>query len=430
MAARKIDATQRSVSQVTAAPRRLWRLAPLLLLLLCVWLAGCSTGGANDKTLVLVTIFPTSGPDADVGLALQQAVDLAVKQNGSLGNGYQLVMQHIDEGSPLREGALSVALSNPQVVGFVGPYSSETAVAFLPEIAAEGVVTVSPTATLPGLTQATAADAEGVPFAKIHPSGKPTTFFRLAPTDDTLGKAAADLAVAPTSSKGLAARSVFIVDDATASGTARAAAFATELKAKSGKVAGQQSLTTGANDNAPLVVNAIIEAAPDLVFYAGGMAAGAELRSTLTLTGAPQMPILTAGPVADNPGWTGAVGQPMLAAQTTGVLPASDLAHLDSAKSFLSAWQGAYGDKTANPQAALAYDAAMAEISAIKSVIGGAKSPTRSAIASAVASIKATGTAGAIGFDQNGDSTAAPTFSVYSCDAKGAWSYQASLPSQ
>lgn len=415
---------------MTVAPRRLWHLIPLLLLLFCGWLSGCSTGGANDKTLALVTIFPTSGPDADVGLALQQAVDLAVKQNGNLGNGYQLIMQHIDEGSPLREGSLSVALSNPQVVGFVGPYSSGAAVALLPEIAAAGAVTISPTATLPGLTQSASADAQGVPFAKIHPSGKPALFFRLAPTDDALGKAAADLAIAPTSSKGLAARTVFIVDDATASGKAGAAAFATELKAKSGKVAGRQSLTTGANDNAQLVVNAIIEAAPDLVFYAGGLAAGAELRSALTLTGAPQMQILAAGPVADNPGWSGAVGQPILTAQTTGLLPASDLAHLDSAKSFLSAWQGAYGDKAAIPQAALAYDAAMAEISAIKSVIGGSKTPTRGAVANAVAAIKATGAAGAIGFDQNGDSTATPTFSVYSCDTKGAWSYQTSPQSQ
>jgi len=59
-----------------------------------------------------------------------------------------------------------------------------------------------------------------VPYDKIHPSGKPLAFFRLAPTDDALGKSAADLAVAPTASHGLAAHSVFLVDDATASGKA------------------------------------------------------------------------------------------------------------------------------------------------------------------------------------------------------------------
>ena len=116
---------------MTVAPRRPWRPALLLLLLLCsACLPACSLGGGgDDKNLVLVTFFPTSGPDAAVGLALQQAVDLAVKQNGSLSNGYSLIVQHIDEASPLHEGPLTTALSNPEVVGIVGPYSSETAVA-------------------------------------------------------------------------------------------------------------------------------------------------------------------------------------------------------------------------------------------------------------------------------------------------------------
>lgn len=411
-------------------PRSLWRLTPLLLLLLCNVLPACSLGAGSsggDKTLAIVTLFPTTGPDGAVGLALQQAVTLAVKPNGSLPNGYKLMAQNIDEASPLREGSLATALSNPQLVGVIGPYSSETAVALLPEIAAAGVATISPTTTLTGLTQSAAAEAEDVPFSTLHPQGKPLSFFRLAPTDDALGKAAADEAVAPTSAKGLAAGSVFLVDDATLSGKATVAAFAKELKAKGGKVAGQQSLTTGVNDNGQLVVNAIVAANPDVVFYAGGLVAGAELRSLLSLGGAAGVPVLAAGPVADNPGWSDAVGQPILTANTTGVLPASDLSKLDSAKSFLSAWQEAYGDKAPPPQSALAYDAAMAEIAAIKAVIASGKPVTRAAIATALAAAKFDGATGAIAFDEHGDSTGAPAFSVYSCDAKGAWSYQTTL---
>jgi len=410
--------------------RPLWRLTPLLLLLLCSVLPACSLGGGSsgdDKTLAIVTLFPTSGPDGAVGLALQQAVALAVKPNSALPNGYKLIAQNIDEASPLREGSLATALSNPQLVGVIGPYSSETAVALLPEIASAGVATISPTATLTGLTQPAAADAEGVPFSTLHPQGKPLSFFRLAPTDDALGKAAADEAVAPTSAKGLAAGSVFLVDDATLSGKAVAAAFTKELKAKGGTVAGQQSLTTGVNDNGQLVVNAVVAANPDVVFYAGGLTAGAELRNLLSLGGAAGVSILAAGPVADNPGWSDAVGQPILAANTTGVLPASDLTKLDSAKSFLSAWQEAYGDKEPLPQSALAYDAAMAEIAAIKTVIASGKPVTRAAIATALAAVKFAGVTGAIAFDEHGDSTGSPAFSVYSYDAKGAWSYQATL---
>lgn len=414
----------------TRAPRPLWRLTPLLLLLLCSVLPACSLGGGtsgDDKTLAIVTLFPTTGPDGAVGLALQQAVTLAVKPNSALPGGYKLIAQNIDEASPLREGSMATALSNPQLVGVIGPYSSETAVALLPEIAAAGVATISPTATLTGLTQSAAAEAEGVPFSTLHPQGKPLSFFRLAPTDDALGKTAADEAVAPTSSKGLAAQSIFLVDDATLSGKATVAAFTKELKAKGGKVAGQQSLTTGVNDNGQLVVNAIVAANPDVVFYAGGLTAGAELRSLLSLGGAAGVPILAAGPVADNPGWSDAVGQPILTANTTGVLPAGDLTKLDSAKSFLSAWREAYGDKAPPPQSALAYDAAMAEIAAIKAAIASGKPVTRAAIATALAAVKFDGATGAIAFDEHGDSTGAPAFSVYSCDVKGAWSYQTTL---
>ena len=411
--------------------RVLWRLTLPLLLLLCSVLPACSLpgggSGEDDKTLAIVTLFPTSGPDGAVGLALQQAVALAVKPNSSLANGYKLIAQNIDEASPLREGSLATALSNPQLVGVTGPYSGETAVALLPELAEAGVVTISPTATLTGLTQAAAAEAEGIPFSTLHPPGKPLSFFRLSPTSDALGKTAADEAVAPASAKGLAARSVFLVDDATPSGKAVAAAFTKELKAKSGTVADQQSLTTGVNDNGQIVVNAIVKANPDLVFYAGGLTAGAELRSLLSLGGMAGVPLLTAGPAADNPGWSEAVGQPVLAANTTGVLPANDLGKLESANTFLAAWKEAYGEKTALPQSALAYDAAMAEIAAIKAAIASGKPVTRGAIATALATTKFDGATGAIAFDEHGDSTAAPAFSVYSCDAKGAWSYQTAL---
>ena len=216
------------------------------------------------------------------------------------------------------------------------------------------------------------------------------------------------------------------MDDATASGKAATAAFAKELKAKGGSLAGQQSLTTGVNDNSQPVVNAIIEAFPDLVFYAGGLAAGAELRSALTLYGAPQTRILAAGPVADNPGWSAAVGQPLISAFTPACCPRVTSIISTRPKSFVSAWQSAYSGTAALPQSALAYDAAMAEITAIKTATG--KSVTRSAIATALAATKFDGATGAIAFDQNGDSTGAAAFSVYSCDTKGAWSYQTTLP--
>jgi branched-chain amino acid transport system substrate-binding protein len=220
-----------------------------------------------------------------------------------------------------------------------------------------------------------------------------------------------------------------VVDDGSPSGKALVAAFGQELRARKGTVAGQKSIDLSVPIGAQSVVNAIIEADPDLVFYAGGTAAGAALRSTLSLTGAPQLGILTAGPVAGQPGWSAAVGVAAASAYTTALVPAQDLSALTgaSAKQFTAAYQSAFPGRDLLPQSALAYDAAMDEISAIRSLITSGKPVTRAAVLSAVATAHYSGVTGTLAFDQNGDNPAPIGFSLYTCDLKGVWHYQASL---
>ncbi len=408
-----------------ARSRQAWRLAPLLVILLMAGLPACSLWGA--QTLTIATIFPAMGPDAAVGQAMERGVDLAVKQNAALAKGYKLTVAHVDETGAPGDQIASAAAANLQVMGIVGPFASQTAVAMLPVIAARGLATISPTATLPGLTVADAAAAEGLPFAKLRPHGKPIAFFRLPETDAAVGKVAADLALAPAQDHGLAAGSIFIVDDGALEGKALAAIFAREISARHGTIAGQQSIVVDAPDSMQSTVTAIIEAHPDVVFFAGATAVGAQLRSTLSLTGAPQLVILTAGPIANDPGWSTAVGVAAAAAFTTAILPAQDLAALVSAKRFVAAYRSAYPGKDLLPQSALAYDAAMDEIAAMKSLIHAGKAVTRSAVLTAVASAKYGGVTGTIAFDTNGDNTAPIGFSLYTCDLTGVWSYRTSL---
>ncbi len=417
--------TRRKFHALRAAPSRAARLA--LLLVAVVLLAGLSScGAADDKTLTLATILPTTGTDAAVGQAMQRAVDLAVKQNAALDGGYSLTVTHYDEASGA-DGLVETAVADSHVMAIVGPYDSQSAPVMLPSIAQNGIATISPGATLPGLTQSSQASAEGIAFAELHPQGKPVAFFRLPQTDDALGKAAADLAVAPTKSHGFAASNVYLVDDGTASGKAIAGAFALELKAKHGTVAGQKSVTPSNADSAPAAVVAIVAAQPDIVFYGGGTDGGATLRSTLTLSGVPDVTVLAAGSVADNPGFGEAVGVTPTANNTTGILPAQEPTKLDSAKDFVAAYQAAYSGQALLPQSAVAYDAAMDEIAAIKSVIKSGNAPTRAAVLAAVASGKYTGVTGAIAFDPNGDNTTPLGFAVYTCDAKAAWHFQTNI---
>lgn len=376
--------------------------------------------------MALATILPTTGTDAAIGQAMQRAVDLAVRQNGSLADGYTLTVTHYDEASG-PDGLVATAVADPHVMGIVGPFDSQSAVVMLPSIAQNGIATISPSATLPGLTQQSKATAEGLAFTQLHPQGKPLAFFRLPETDDALGKAAADLAVAPTKSHGFAANDIYIVDDGTASGKAIAAAFVQEFKAKQGAIDGQKSVTAANPDSVPAAVSAIVATDPDIVFYGGGTDGAALLRSTMTLSGVPTIPVLAAGPTGDNPGFGQAVGVTATAANTTAIVPAHDVSKLDSAKDFDAAYQAAYSDQIVPPQSALAYDAAMDEIAALNAVIKSGKAPTRAAVLAAVTSAQYAGVTGAIAFDKNGDNTTPMGFAVYTCDAKAAWHFQTNI---
>lgn len=111
-------------------------------------------------------------------------------------------------------------------------------------------------------------------------------------------------------------------------------------------------------------------------------------------------------------------------AYTTGLLAATDLSVLPHAGTFISPYQSTYANQPLVPESALAYDAAMDEITAIKAALAAGKPATRAAVLAAVASGKYTGITGTLAFNANGDATPPPGFSVYTCDVKGAWSYQ------
>lgn len=416
--------TARGQARAVRQARAFQTAALALALLAALALPACASGGAGSNTLSLLTVFPLTGPNRALGQAMRQAVDLAVSQNATLG-GYHLSVTHVDEALGSASQVVAADIAAGSVVGVVGPFSGESALTIEPIVARAGVTTITPTATLAGLTQAGSAQTEGLAYASLRPQGAPITFLRLPPTSDAEGKAAAAVARA-SGAAGLAATSIFVVDDGTPSGKAIAAAFKTELGARHGRVAGYASVS-GADLSDPLgLVAAIVKTGPDAVFYAGDTLTCAQVRSALTLSGLPGLPLLAASPVANNPGWTDAVGGPLLAGATMALLPGRDLAKLASAQAFVRSYQQAYPGAQALPQAALAYDAAMDEISALKAAISAGKPPTASAVLTGVTAATYHGVTGDIAFDKNGDNTKPPPFSVYSCDTKGVWTFRGS----
>ena len=416
------------------SPVRLWPLflcVAALILPLASGLSACApgvSGATSSHTVAIATIFPTAGATAALGRSMTQAVDLAVRQHATLGGGYTLQVMHLDESSDALGANVKRTGAEPDLLGVVGPFSSQAAVVTMPTLAKEGVVMISPTAMLPGLTKPDQAIAEGLAYSQLHPQGKPTSFFRMTADDAAAGAAAARLALAPLSAHGLAAHSVFLVDDGSPSGAAQIAAFQRVLQASGGVVAGRRDIAQDETTGVQSAVSAIIGSDPDAVFFAGDLALGAKLRSVLTLTGAPALVMLTSGAIADDPAWSESVGSAAaVSAYTTGLLPAQSLSNIPGGKSFIQAFRSAYPGSVATPLSALAYDAAMDEISAIKSLIATGKPVTRAAVLAVVTSAKYVGVTGLVAFDQSGDPATPRGFAVYTCDTKGAWSYRTTV---
>lgn len=418
---------------MNARPRsirgRIPTLARGLPLLLCALLAACTVGpvtlfGPSVQTVTLVTVLPHAGADALLAQAMERAVDLAVRQNAVPAKGYQLTVRHLDEGDPALAKTIGALATDTSVVGVVGPWQSATAAALLPELERMHLATISPGATLPSLTLPGAPGSKGLSYSDLHPKGAALAFFRLASPDTAAGATAAALALASSDAHGLGAHTVFVVSDGSPSGTAQAAAFTSALTSAGGTSAGTATLDPAAADAAQAAAIAIIRAQPDAVFYAGDTQAGAALRRALTLTGAPQLTILTTGAIAANPGWSADVGLPAAAAYTLALLPAQ-VPSESAFATFASAYRTIYGEQTPPPQAALAYDAAGDEIAAIKALIAAGKPVTRDAVLARVASTPYTGVTGTLAFDTHGDLRTPPGFSLFACDSSGVWQYVA-----
>lgn len=381
-------------------------------------------GSSTNQQLSIATIMPTTGIDAAIGQAIDRGVDLAIQQNATLGQGYHLTATHIDATSPDLAALTTKAVADPQIMGIVGPLDSQTVIQTLPITAPAHIAMISPGATLPGLTQSAEATKESVDFAKLHPDAKQTTFFRIPTDDNAIGKVAADVANASPDANGLGAQSCFVVNDGSASGAALTAAFVAEFQAKAGTITGTQTLTMSSTDSAQAIVTAIIEANPDLIFYGGALDGAAKIRATLSLSGAQVKPLMTAGITANAPDWADAVGNVAAAKNTFTLTPARELSQTPQAQTFFTQYQAAYPGQVILAQSAMAYDAAMAEITAIKALLAAKKPVTRAAITTALAATPYVGITGTLTFDATGTNTTASGYSRYSWSAQG-WHFDA-----
>ena len=385
-------------------------------------LSACGVGAASsgahtsgNKQLVIATELPVSGLDAAGGLPAQYGVDLAVQQNADLGDGYTLSVRHFNyvgtAGVDPAIGAadMTQAVSDPSIIAVVGPFNSGVARVEIPLLTRGHLVTISPSNTTPGLTKQQYAQADGVDFTQLHPPGIPEYYFRLPGTDDIQGKLDAQIAAAPP----INAKTVFIVDDDSTYGIGLANYFANAFQKQGGTILGRMSVTGNQASSFESLATTIADKQPDVLFYGGVSSSGGDLLMKALVVAGYDNPIVGGDGIAEDPNWVKAAGN--VALPTYATVAAPDISQFTSgaAATFVQQYKAAFPGALLIPYSAMAYDAAMIEIHAIKALISAGKSVTREHVRDQVAAIRYDGVTGRIAFDAGGDNAGSRVFSVY-----------------
>lgn len=163
-------------------------------------LTGCggSDSGSGGNTVKIAYEGPLSGDNVALGENMQNGVQLAIKQANKSGD-LDFELEYVaadDQGLPDKAPtAAQKVIDDPDVKAVVGPAFSGPTNSASPLYAETGLVTVTPSATNPTLTD----EANGF-----------TSLLRAVPNDNMQGKAMGDFF-----SKKIGAKKVYLIDDKT-----------------------------------------------------------------------------------------------------------------------------------------------------------------------------------------------------------------------
>ncbi|WP_338898848.1 branched-chain amino acid ABC transporter substrate-binding protein [Streptomyces sp. TG1A-60] len=215
-------------------------------------LTGCGGGGSGsgDGALKIAFQGPLSGDNVALGENMQNGVQLAIEQ-ANAGGDLDFELEYVaadDQGLPDKAPAAAQKLIDDEsVVAVVGPAFSGATISSSPLYAESGLVTVSPSATNPTITEA----ANGF-----------TSFLRGVPNDNMQGKAMADFFV-----KEIEAKKVYLIDDKTDYGVGLAGVAEENLRAAGVEVV-KKSVPAKTPDYSATAKD-VVNSKADALIYAG-----------------------------------------------------------------------------------------------------------------------------------------------------------------
>jgi class 3 adenylate cyclase len=367
------------------------------------WLAVRPSTGLPSGTWTIGVHVPTSGPAASQGIAVRNAVQLAVDQATEAGRlaGVELVLKAYDTGDevdgedPDRGAAAARKMAaDPRTIAAVGPFTSPTAGETIPITNRAGLLECSPSNSHPGLTK----PDEAFEYRSAHPER--INYVRLSPSTDVAAEALASFATHDVDAES----ALLIADpDWEAETTGFAEAF-TEL---GGRV-DQVKLTDGGGAAAALRQAMNGASAPDVVVFAGDTLSGAPLvRRAMRASELGAVPLLSWDGILDGSGSTD--GSYLQRAGKAAVGTYVGLTSIPPPKAdFVNDYRAAFGEEPTD-WAAAAHACAQVILASLEAVAedgpdaGGLREAVR---ARAVDPAHRYETAiGTVGFDVNGDSS-------------------------
>ena len=342
----------------------------------------------HGTVIVIGVDAPVSGPLAPLGKGIVDSVRLAVgdanRERQVPGFTFRVEVRD-DRASPAQGVANARAfISEPDVLGVVGPLNSGVAAAMQPVMGAEHFALISPANTDPVLT--------GADGSLTRPD---STYFRTVATDAVQGPVAARYAL-----NSLKARTVFVVNDATTYGLGLSSVFRQEFQTIGGRVVGSGTATSAPESSRALALE-IESSGAESVYFGGEYPAFIPLRKSLAGLGFHGR--VLGGDGISTADYVRGVGQAAAGDYATGV--GAPLTSLPSAKGFLKEYQAAGFHDPSGPYGGYAYDSAQVVIHAVQlDITGGSLSADpRFDVGTLSQLVDFQGVTGDIWFDGNGD---------------------------
>ncbi len=347
------------------------RALSLGVLFILAWLlSGCAGLGSTRPVVKIGLVAPFEGLHRNLGYDVLYAVKLAVQERNAAGGvgGYMVELVALDDSNDPAQAPLQARkmIVDADVMGVIGHFSDEAALAALDEYRRAGLALITPVA----------ADA-------VTEQGYPEVF-RLYARNDLLGREAASYVVEELGMRRLAVlRGRDDLADAFIQ-TAEQLGATVVLDAD-----------TNVTFHASRFTSALKAASPELVFFSGGEVEGAELIARAR--GAGVEAIFMGGSGLDSP-QLGQIGGEAV----RGTLYITAAPRLNSGD-FVTGYRALAG-RLPGPQAIMAHDATRVLLEALARAIESQGRPVRGAVVAELSTLQNyPGLIGSITFDDNGD---------------------------